>query len=256
MERVIKVFLCVLVASSAIVSANLGKNLWFGVKRPENIVHLFEWKFEDIANECEQFLGPNGYKAIQISPVNENTVFEGRPWWERYQPFSYRIVTRSGNESQFANMVACCNKAGVGIFVDVVFNHMTGKIGEARGTSGDETEFNYWNYSTIPYTAEDFHESCSVEDDTNSTQVRICQLSGLPDLNQTRVSVQRKIHVFLDHLIDIGVAGFRVDAAKHMWPEDLYNIYKNLSNLNAKYFSLLERPYILQEVTYSASVKG
>lgn len=253
MQQTIKAFLCFLLATTSFVSA---KNLWFGVKRPENIVHLFEWKFDDIANECEQFLGPNGYKGIQISPVNENAVFEGRPWWERYQPFSHRIITRSGNESQFANMLARCNKVGVGIYVDVVFNHMTGNIGETLGTSGDTMDINYWNYSTIPYTAEDFHVSCDVKNDTNATEIRICQLSGLPDLNQTRIDVQQKISGYLNHLIDLGVAGFRVDAAKHMWPEDLYNIYKNMSNLNGQYFGPLQRPYIFQEVTYSASVKG
>ena len=25
----------------------------------------------------------------------------------------------------------------------------------------------------------------------------------------------------LNHMVDLGVAGFTVDAAKHMWPEDL-----------------------------------
>lgn len=29
---------------------------------------------------------------------------------------------------------------------------------------------------------------------------------------------------FLQELIDIGVAGFRFDAAQHMWPEDIKNI--------------------------------
>ena len=31
------------------------------------IVHLFEWKYDDIAKECERFLGPNGYAAVQVS---------------------------------------------------------------------------------------------------------------------------------------------------------------------------------------------
>lgn len=30
------------------------------------IVHLFEWKFSDIAEECERFLGPRGYGGIQV----------------------------------------------------------------------------------------------------------------------------------------------------------------------------------------------
>lgn len=38
------------------------------------MVHLFEWKWKDIANECETFLGPNGFGGVQVSPPTENTV--------------------------------------------------------------------------------------------------------------------------------------------------------------------------------------
>lgn len=31
------------------------------------IVHLFEWKWKDIANECEQFLAPNGFAGVQVN---------------------------------------------------------------------------------------------------------------------------------------------------------------------------------------------
>lgn len=44
------------------------------------IVHLFEWKWGDIAAECERFLGPNGFGGIQISVPTENIVAPGRPW--------------------------------------------------------------------------------------------------------------------------------------------------------------------------------
>lgn len=30
------------------------------------IVHLFEWKWTDIAAECERFLGPAGYCGFQV----------------------------------------------------------------------------------------------------------------------------------------------------------------------------------------------
>ena len=36
-----------------------------------------------------------------------------RPWWERYQPVSYKLCTRSGNESEFKDMVTRCNNVGV-----------------------------------------------------------------------------------------------------------------------------------------------
>ncbi|GEM_PF-3355447 len=35
------------------------------IASPTTFVHLFEWKWEDIATECETFLGPEGYAAVQ-----------------------------------------------------------------------------------------------------------------------------------------------------------------------------------------------
>lgn len=32
----------------------------------DGIVHLFEWKFSDIANECENVLAPIGYAGVQV----------------------------------------------------------------------------------------------------------------------------------------------------------------------------------------------
>lgn len=52
-------------------------------------------------------------------------------------------------------------------------------------------------------------------------QVRNCKLSGLNDLHQGSENVREKIVEYLNKLISWGVAGFRVDAAKHMWPGDL-----------------------------------
>lgn len=33
------------------------------------IVHLFEWKWDDIAQECENFLGPKGYAGVQVDEI-------------------------------------------------------------------------------------------------------------------------------------------------------------------------------------------
>lgn len=35
------------------------------------IVHLFEWKFLDVAAECRNFLGPQGYAGVQVSWNNK-----------------------------------------------------------------------------------------------------------------------------------------------------------------------------------------
>jgi alpha-amylase len=53
----------------------------------------------------------------------------------------------------------------------------------------------------------------------------------------------------LNRLINMGVAGFRVDAAKHMWPGDLEAIYGGLSDLNTDHgFAPGTRAFITQEV--------
>lgn len=38
---------------------------------------------------------------------------DNHPWWQRYQPVSYRLHSRSGNREQFADMVRRCNAVGV-----------------------------------------------------------------------------------------------------------------------------------------------
>lgn len=211
------------------------------------IVHLFEWKWDDVARECSETLGPNGVGAVQISPPNENSVITQRPWWERYQPVSYYLETRSGNEEQFKNMVRKCTDAGVRVFVDAVINHMSATAG--RGTGGSISIPASMNYPAVPYTTHDFHPPCQIVNYSDPFEVRNCQLVGLPDLNHTLNWVQDRVEEYLNHLVNLGVAGFRVDAAKHMWPTDLKEIYGRIKDLNTGHgFPPGSRAFIYQEV--------
>jgi alpha-amylase len=214
------------------------------------IVHLFEWKFVDIARECEQFLAPKGYGGVQVSPINENIIVEGRPWWERYQPISYHLVTRSGDEIAFTDMSRRCNAVGVRIYVDVVMNHMCADSPTTPvGTAGSSANPPKRDYPAVPYSVLDFHPTCAISNYNDPYQVRNCELVGLHDLNQTVPWVREKLVEFLDHLVDLGVAGFRVDAAKHMWPSDLAAIYASVKNLSTDFgFDANLRPFIYQEI--------
>nr|CAD7462398.1 unnamed protein product [Timema tahoe] len=79
--------------------------------------------------------------------------------------------------------------------------------------------------------------------------VRNCELVGLHDLDQSSTYVRQKLVDFLDALVDCGVAGFRVDAAKHMSPSDLGPIYDAVKNLSSVHgFKDGVRPFIYQEV--------
>ncbi|CAF3818143.1 unnamed protein product [Rotaria sp. Silwood1] len=215
-------------------------------------VHLFEWKWKDIANECERFLGPYGYAAIQVSPPNEHSLVDGRPWWQRYQPVSYKLQSRSGSETEFIDMVHRCNNAGVHIYVDAIINHMA--AAGNRGSAGSSFNSGSKDYPSVPYSAWDFADSLcktgsgSIENYNDADQVRNCKLSGMPDLLLSKDYVVNKIAEYMNRLIEIGVAGFRIDAAKHMWPNDLNKLIGKLNNLPSHIFGQNKRPFIYFEV--------
>lgn len=151
----------------------------------------------------------NSYKLIQVSPIQENVIIDNRPWWERYQPISYLWRTRSGTANQFKDMVRRCNDANVRIYVDVVFNHMTGNHVSALGTNGSTANTFNFNYPAVPYTRKDFHTPCTIDNYQDATNVRDCELVGLHDLDQSKEYVRTKIVDFMNEAIDAGVAGFR-----------------------------------------------
>ncbi|XP_017576699.2 alpha-amylase-like isoform X1 [Pygocentrus nattereri] len=223
-----------------------------------SIVHLFEWRWSDIADECERYLAPSGFHGVQISPPSEHIVVSKphRPWWERYQPVSYNLCSRSGTEHELRDMIRRCNDVGVKIYADVVINHMCmADAGEgSRSTCGSYFNASREEFPSVPYSAADFNDdkctsgSGNIENYQDIYQVRNCRLLGLLDLAQDKEHVRGKIVDYLNTLVDMGVAGFRVDACKHMWPADLKVLYGRLHNLNPKWFPKGSSPLIYQEV--------
>lgn len=215
-------------------------------------VHLFEWRWQDIARECESWLGPKGFKAVQISPPMEHLVIATgitrHPWWQRYQPVSYKLDnSRSGTVAQFSDMIARCRAVGVDIYVDAVINHMT--AGSGTGSAG--STFTKYDYPAVPYTQLDFHTPCAINSYNNAQEVQRCELVGLSDLRTEDDSVRAKISRYLIALNQLGVAGFRVDAAKHMRPRDVDNIF---ARVNAAALAAgRPRPYVFLEIPGSAS---
>ena len=180
-------------------------------------VHLFEWKWTDIASECENVLGPLGYRAVQVSPPQEHILQSGFPWWQRYQPVSYSIDrNRSGTGAEFIQMVGRCRAADVDIYVDAVINHMT--AGEGTGSNG--TVYTKYRYPGL-YSEGDFHPPCVVNDYQSAANVQDCELLGLADLHTGKPEVRQRIADYLTGLVRLGVAGFRLDAAKHIQPVEL-----------------------------------
>lgn len=186
------------------------------------VVHLFEWRWTDIAAECETVLGPAGFTAVQVSPPQEHSITPNHDWSERYQPVSYSIErSRSGTGAEFTAMVNRCRTAGVGIIVDAVINHMTNFPSPGVGSNG--TAYSKYEYPGL-YTASDFHTPCALNNYQSAANVQDCELFSLPDLNTGLASVRQKIADYVVMLARLGVAGFRIDAAKHIQQVELDSI--------------------------------
>jgi alpha-amylase len=201
-------------------------------------VQLFEWRWTDVATECEQWLGPRGFAAVQVSPAQEHALIDDGtnhfPWWQRYQAVSYRLESRSGTRAEFAEMVNRCRAMGVEVYADVLLNHMA--AGQGTGSAG--TKYTKYRYPGL-YEPADFHANANpafpkvlcdhgIQVTADPVEVQTCELSGLADLRTEEPAVQQKLAAYLADLYGLGVRGFRVDAAKHIPAVDLHAILSRL----------------------------
>jgi alpha-amylase len=76
--------------------------------------------------------------------------------------------------------------------------------------------------------------------------VQDCELFSLPDLKTELASVRQKVAGYLITLARMGVAGFRIDAAKHMQQVDLDEILRIVNDTLTAEGKL--RPYVFLEV--------
>ncbi|KAJ7252048.1 glycoside hydrolase [Mycena rebaudengoi] len=205
------------------------------------IIQMFEWNWNSVASECTNFIGPAGYGFVQVSPPQEHVT--GSQWWTDYQPVSYTLTSKRGNQAQFQTMVSACHAAGVKVITDTLFNHMAGSD-SGTGTAG--SSFTHYNYPGI-YQTQDFHH-CGLESGDeivnygNRVEVQTCELVNLADLATDTDYVRGVLAAYGNKLISLGVDGFRLDAAKHMPAGDIANILSRLTT----------RPYITQEVIFGA----
>eukprot|EP00930_Biecheleria_cincta_P027929 TRINITY_DN19514_c0_g1_i1.p1 TRINITY_DN19514_c0_g1~~TRINITY_DN19514_c0_g1_i1.p1 ORF type:complete len:516 (-),score=101.09 TRINITY_DN19514_c0_g1_i1:115-1662(-) len=220
-------FLLLLLQPSAFLGAVLRLPMLREIGKSQVFVHLFEWSWPDVAAECETWLGPRGFAAVQVSPVTEH--ISGPQWWTRYQPVTYNFTSRSGDEASFKEMVRRCKAAGVAVYVDVVFNHFAAGNGSSiAGTVFEPRNFPGFAPEDFHHRPDDLAKNCDVCDYSDARNVQFCDLQGLPDLCTECEKVQDAIAVFLSRLVEFGVAGVRIDSAKHMPPDDLVAIFKKV----------------------------
>ena len=229
------------------------------------VVEMFGWPYDDITEECS-FFGTAGYLAVKVFPPQEailtfDTADEGEvnPWWFVYQPVSYKLTSRMGTKKQLKKMINICGKNKVRVYADAVINHMAGNgndmnpdhrnwrgtcqhWGPKNGAAGSPWYTTGWQYGinqysgqkpgmefpAVPYFFSDFHCDRACNAWTNPFILNNGWLSGLVDLNTEKEYVRQRISDYLVELLSVGFSGMRIDAAKHIHPSSLANIFGKL----------------------------
>ena len=232
------------------------------------IVEMFGWPDDDIALECKHiaeagYLGvklfPHNEQVMSFQPFED----ELNPWYFMYQPASYRLQGRMGTRDQLRKMINTCRSYGLRVYADAVVNHMSGNGNDMGHHRNPGASCTYWDnktssapqdmgspyytpaytyqtnqytgrgtnvleYPGVPYGPMDFHcdKACNAWTDPNNLNTG--WLTGLADLDTSRDYVRQRIADYFVDLLSIGFSGFRVDAAKHIHPEDLAVIFSKL----------------------------
>lgn len=196
---------------------------------------------------------PPGYLDADGQAVKDAHGDDARmPWWLPYQPTSYEINSKYGTEREFTQLVTAAKERGLGIIVDVVFNHTAAVDGgekkewiealNARANYGDDApqyrvlmdrlllvhtafnkpeHFNEFKMSKEPYF---YWDSETRRLERNESIATAFDLDGvwmagaLPSLNLENPEVQDAQENFLKKLLTLGVAGFRFDLVRFFKP--------------------------------------
>ncbi|WP_217528552.1 alpha-amylase family protein [Vibrio metschnikovii] len=217
-----------LIAYAALISAGFTTSV-----QADAILHAFNWKYSDVTANAEH-IAAAGYKNVLVSPAMKSS---GNEWWARYQPQDLRVIDSPiGNKTDFKTMVNTLRSYGVGVYADVVLNHMANETWKRSDLNypGSEILNNYANQASYYqqqtlfgdltqnlFSAHDFHPEGCITDWSNPGHVQYWRLCGgpgdrgLPDLAANHWVLEQQ-KAYLRALKQIGISGFRIDAVKHM----------------------------------------
>ena len=198
--------------SAVFASCNFSGNA-IATEQPTAIFHAFNQNYRDVeAFVCQ--LSNQGYSHVQLSPAQKSK--PGSEWWKRYQPIDLSVIEGLGSEAELKQLINTAHQCNVKVIADVVLNHMA-DLDEQDGIE-DISKFpnlmtNDFNTSS---NSNPIQKSCDIDyaDGNRNSEIN-CWLGGLPDLKFTE-NVKQIQKAYLKKLLDLGIDGFRFDAAKHM----------------------------------------
>ena len=182
------------------------------------ILSLFDCHLKEIEKMLPD-IKKQGFNAVQISPLQNTKDDNSREWWMLYQPINFELGNRLGSKEDLKSLCMEADKYGINIIADTVINHLANVSDKNPLTPHPKCDADILNSNGC------FKEKKIITNWDDRFQVtNYCM--GLPGLNPNNEIVQEKIIKMLNLYLDLGVNGFRFDAAKSIaLPEEGCNFF-------------------------------
>lgn len=175
-------------------------------------------KLDYINSDSDKNLGCTG---IWLMPIMKSTTYH------KYDVVDYYTIDEQyGTMDDFQRLIEECHKRGINIVIDMVFNHTSDehewfvsatdylkslKPGEIP-SEADNKYFGYYNFTQTVENSAVYYEV------GNTGWYYEAQFwDKMPDLNLDNEDVRHEIEGIAKYYIDMGVDGFRLDAAKEFF---------------------------------------
>ena len=181
------------------------------------ILHCFSWNIENIISYLHQ-IAEAGFSSIQTSPLQPQLDYYQNgnwkdQWWKLYQPMGFTVADDNqnvlGSKDDLKRLCEEADKYGINVIVDAVLNHL-------GGGNSEQLNSNVKNYEPEIYNQNLIHAGVGFVDDSSAYKVIKGYQGGFPDIQTENQIVQDAALDMLKEYVDLGVDGFRFDAAKHI----------------------------------------
>lgn len=191
-----------------------------------------------------------GINGIWLMPIMPSTTYH------KYDVIDYYdIDPEYGTLDDFKKLIEECHNRDIKVIIDMVINHtssehewFTTACDYLKGLDGKEPSesecpyFAYYNFSKEKVA--EYYYSVPGTDWYYEGKF----WSGMPDLNLANPAVRQEFDAITDFWMEIGVDGFRLDAAKEYYSDDTAANVEVLSWFNDMVKAKDENTYIVAEV--------
>jgi glycosidase len=190
-----------------------------------------------------------GVTGIWLMPINTS------PTYHKYDVLDYyEIDPEYGTIDDLKELIKVLDENNIKIIIDLVINHTARDhpwfkeaISAIKNNDSNNKYINYYNFRKT--SALNYHYAFEID-----MYYEGFFWSGMPDLNFDSQDVKNEIIKIVDFYLDLGIDGFRLDAAMHIYHNNQTKNFEFWNWFSDYVYSKNNQAYLVGEVWSSESV--